>query len=220
MATRPRDPRRGGDRNEKPGALIQIRTGDLVLTKNALCRLSYEGSWSERGGGLRSLAGAATLAGHGGESRIRTYEARRAADLQSAAINHSAISPRRIRLSADLDAGAREGSRTPNLPITNRLRCHCATRARLPTRDPTQKGSAEADQVLIMGGRGTYGKPWIQSAILPRAPGVKLFRAYANAVTRSAPCSRRMVAISFAVAPVVITSSITATFRPSRRGPS
>lgn len=28
----------------KLGALIQIRTGDLVLTKNALCRLSYEGS--------------------------------------------------------------------------------------------------------------------------------------------------------------------------------
>ncbi len=26
-----------------PGALIQIRTGDLVLTKNALCQLSYEG---------------------------------------------------------------------------------------------------------------------------------------------------------------------------------
>src|SRR5687768_18534683 len=25
------------------GALIRIRTGDLVLTKNALCQLSYEG---------------------------------------------------------------------------------------------------------------------------------------------------------------------------------
>jgi hypothetical protein len=28
--------------------------------------------------------------------------------------------------------GAREGNRTPNLPITNRLRCRCATRASAP----------------------------------------------------------------------------------------
>ena len=29
-------------------------------------------------------------------------------------------------------SGAREGIRTPSLPIKNRLRCHCATRARKP----------------------------------------------------------------------------------------
>src|SRR5579883_1574661 len=33
----------GGCAAGRAGALIQIRTGDLVLTKNALCRLSYEG---------------------------------------------------------------------------------------------------------------------------------------------------------------------------------
>jgi hypothetical protein len=63
-------------RHLNAGALIQIRTGDLVLTKNALYRLSYEG-----------------ICGCQGSS------------------------------------GAREGIRTPNLPITNRLRYHCATRA-------------------------------------------------------------------------------------------
>ena len=34
----------GRCRDAEAGALIRIRTGDLVLTKNALCRLSYEGS--------------------------------------------------------------------------------------------------------------------------------------------------------------------------------
>src|SRR5579871_6652133 len=36
---------------ERAGALIQIRTGDLVLTKNALCRLSYEGGRGRRTAG-------------------------------------------------------------------------------------------------------------------------------------------------------------------------
>ena len=34
---------RPGGRDGGTGALIRIRTGDLVLTKNALCQLSYEG---------------------------------------------------------------------------------------------------------------------------------------------------------------------------------
>ena len=59
----------------------------------------------------------------GGESRIRTCEARSAADLQSAAINHSAISPDvDLPPRPGLCIGAQEGTRTPNLPITNRLR--------------------------------------------------------------------------------------------------
>ena len=134
----------------------------------------------------------------GAGSRIRTYEARSAADLQSAAINHSAIPAFWTRRSAawrspDLDAslgrfalapgwmrrstalqpilsdccsaasrsllacsvgsfrsGAREGTRTPNLPITNRLRCQLRhpgsgfTPKRL-----TQKRSAEADRYSV-----------------------------------------------------------------------
>lgn len=35
------------------GALIRIRTGDLVLTKNALCQLSYEGSARQQYGARR-----------------------------------------------------------------------------------------------------------------------------------------------------------------------
>src|SRR5450759_1749958 len=88
----------------------------------------------------------------GGGSRIRTYEARRAADLQSAAINHSAIPPQDA---SRCDAGcvAMEPRRGLE-PLTYRLQIgcasSCATRARVkcPRRDSTQKRSARADQVL------------------------------------------------------------------------
>src|SRR5207302_11496006 len=76
-------------------ALIQIRTGDLVLTKNALYRLSYEGK-----AGL-PFSGAPNESTTGGRRR-----------------NRPSARP-----------GAREGIRTPNLPITSRLRYRCATRA-------------------------------------------------------------------------------------------
>ena len=33
------------------GALNQNRTGDLILTMDALCRLSYEGIYNSRGAG-------------------------------------------------------------------------------------------------------------------------------------------------------------------------
>ncbi len=90
----------------------------------------------------------------GGGSRIRTYEARRAADLQSAAINHSAIPPQDA---SRCEAGcvAMEPRRGLE-PLTYRLQigcaASCATRARVecPRRDSTQKRSAGADQVLSM----------------------------------------------------------------------
>ena len=59
-------------------------------------------------------------------------------------------------------AGAREGTRTPNLPITNRLRCqlrHPGSGLSLPTGEyPTQKRSAAADQDLSMRALPLYGK--------------------------------------------------------------
>ncbi len=61
----------------------------------------------------------------GGGSKIRTCVALRAADLQSAPIGRSGIPPDITRRTNP----AREGIRTPNLAITNRLRYHCATRA-------------------------------------------------------------------------------------------
>src|SRR4029078_2597144 len=39
-------------------------------------------------------------------------------------------------------SGAREGIRTPGLPITNRLRYHCATRARRPS---SHSGTPDGD---------------------------------------------------------------------------
>jgi hypothetical protein len=101
---------------------------------------------------FRALAG--LLYRTGGGSRIRTYEARRAADLQSAAINHSAIPPQDA---SRCDAGcvAMEPRRGLE-PLTYRLQigcaASCATRARVkcPRRDSTQKRSAGADQVLSM----------------------------------------------------------------------
>ena len=82
----------------------------------------------------------------GGGSRIRTCVALRASDLQSDGFSRSPIPPRRLcacpdeRILSPLGPllgerlspgglGARGGSRTHNLPITNRLRCRCATRA-------------------------------------------------------------------------------------------
>jgi Uma2 family endonuclease len=112
-----------------PGALIQIRTGDLVLTKNALCQLSYEGAVGPARPELpasRCLRlGRLEDDPNGGESRIRTCEARSAADLQSAAINHSAISPRVAHRESGgpVRFGAQEGTRTPNLLFTKQLRC-------------------------------------------------------------------------------------------------
>ncbi len=50
-------------------------------------------------------------------------------------------------------AGAREGTRTPNLLITNQLRCqlrHPGRVFRIQKRIPTQKRSAAADQALSM----------------------------------------------------------------------
>src|SRR6185436_3020281 len=97
----------------------------------------------------------------GGESRIRTYEARSAADLQSAAINHSAISPRACRRNGRSLAGAREGTRTPNLLFTKQLRCQLRypSSGRLcPAGSPTQKRSARADQESSMERPALYGK--------------------------------------------------------------
>lgn len=97
----------------------------------------------------------------GGESRIRTYEARSAADLQSAAINHSAISPRPCRSRSSLCTEPERGLE----PLTSRLQigcaANCATRARveLSTAEiPTQKRSAAADQVTSMGRNAMSGK--------------------------------------------------------------
>src|SRR5450759_39478 len=71
----------------------------------------------------------------GGQGRIRTSVARSAADLQSAAINHSATCPSSkpepgLPCSPHLPApecsvsGAGDGTRTRNLPITNRMLYH------------------------------------------------------------------------------------------------
>ena len=61
---------------------------------------------------------------HGGGGRIRTYVALWAADLQSAPINHSGTPPR-----PNLKPEPERGVEPTNLPITSRLRYHCATRA-------------------------------------------------------------------------------------------
>ena len=61
---------------------------------------------------------------HGGGGRIRTYVALRAADLQSAPINHSGTPPHITNKSQP-----ERGFEPTNLPITSRLRFHCATRA-------------------------------------------------------------------------------------------
>ena len=90
----------------------------------------------------------------GGGSRIRTCEARSAADLQSAAINHSAIPPQDASrcYTGRVSMEPRRGLE----PLTYRLQIGCAaicaTRARVkcPRRDSTQKRSARADQVLSM----------------------------------------------------------------------
>ena len=103
----------------------RIRTDDPILTKNVLYRLSYVGV-----GFIIQIFITICLYYHldtsyGGGSRIRTCVALRAADLQSAPIGRSGIPPDKTRRTNP----AREGIRTPNLPITNRLRCRCATRA-------------------------------------------------------------------------------------------
>ena len=61
---------------------------------------------------------------HGGGGRIRTYVALWAADLQSAPINHSGTPPHIANKSQP-----ERGFEPTNLPITSRLRFHCATRA-------------------------------------------------------------------------------------------
>ncbi len=58
-------------------------------------------------------------------------------------------------------AGAREGTRTPNLLITNQLRCqlrHPGRVSRIQKRIPTQKRSAAADQALSMERMPSIGK--------------------------------------------------------------
>src|SRR5712671_4234250 len=138
------------------GADVQDRTGDLVLTKDALCQLSYIGSvnshspsgvWSGRRGSnprptawkavtlplsysrkSQSVNPSSRLYRNGGEGRTRTFEAARATDLQSAAFDRFATSPivcneccvERPRRMARID-GAGEGTRTPDLLITNQL---------------------------------------------------------------------------------------------------
>ncbi len=94
--------------SKSSGADDQDRTGDLVLTKDALCQLSYIGSSSlERETGIEpatnSLEGCDSTTELlpqnspspclGGEGRIRTSEAARATDLQSAAFDRFATSP-------------------------------------------------------------------------------------------------------------------------------
>jgi hypothetical protein len=102
----------------KSGADDQDRTGDLVLTKDVLCQLSYIGPAVllsvERETGIEpatnSLEGcdsttellpqfpSAVLAVHvffGGEGRTRTFEGARPTDLQSAAFDRFATSPMR-----------------------------------------------------------------------------------------------------------------------------
>lgn len=72
------------------GAHNRIRTDDLVLTKNALCRLSYVGRYQcRRLRELRRLAVAALVVGTGFEP----VKAVRPPILQTGAIVHSAIPP-------------------------------------------------------------------------------------------------------------------------------
>ena len=72
------------------GALKRIRTADLVLTKNALYRLSYEGISPLLaplfGGALVTSLGGACDWCRGQDSNLRS---RKAAVLQTAGINHS-----------------------------------------------------------------------------------------------------------------------------------
>ncbi len=129
----------------KAGADDRDRTGDLVLTKDVLCQLSYIGIDGlaptrgplERETGIEpatnSLEGCdstiellpqsllasplpsfttpagPTRAADGGEGRIRTFEATRATDLQSAAFDRSATSP---SARAGSGLGDRDGGRT------------------------------------------------------------------------------------------------------------
>ena len=72
------------------GAHNRIRTDDLVLTKNALCRLSYVGQYQcRRSRGERNVAAAALVVGTGFEP----VKAVRPPILQTGAIVHSAIPP-------------------------------------------------------------------------------------------------------------------------------
>lgn len=68
--------------------------------------------------------GSGKVEDHGGEGRIRTCVALRAADLQSAPINHSGTSPRKA-------VGSKRSPRRDSNPSTYRLQVGCATIALL-----------------------------------------------------------------------------------------
>ena len=95
----------------KHGAHDQIRTGDLVLTKNALYRLSYVGQTLLPGLETYETCSATGLVGGG--AGFEPANPFREPDLQTGAINHSATPPN----------GADEGTRTLNLRFTKPLLC-------------------------------------------------------------------------------------------------
>src|SRR5436309_9011509 len=107
----------------RDGAHDRIRTGDLVLTKNALYQLSYVGvaGVGGQGSGARSDARTTFLSGPGPRrptpavvgAGFEPANPFREPVLQTGAINHSATPP----------DGADEGTRTPNRRFTKPLLC-------------------------------------------------------------------------------------------------
>jgi hypothetical protein len=100
----------------QPSISWPLERKGFALTKNVLYLLSYVGT-------MTKITYFYFLS-HGGGGRIRTYVALWAADLQSAPINHSGTPPHITDKSQP-----ERGFEPANLPITSRLRFHCATRA-------------------------------------------------------------------------------------------
>src|SRR5262245_51105151 len=124
------------------GALNRIRNDDLALTKGVPCQLSYEGGVPFFYLSLLALATndrAFESWCQGQDSNLRSPSGQRFYRPSVLATHPPWLARARgrsagLRLfpkagTARWADGARGGIRTLNLPITNRLRCRCATRA-------------------------------------------------------------------------------------------